>query len=184
MHTKLMIAALISAGMLVGCGRESDETPTPPAQPKPVPQAAGEPAPVETRTPASSAETAVETAISDANRITPAVTNNLRGAAFEPGAGAAAAGDAGVRTEKLIENASAPQSAAIETQARDLLTKAKDYIQQNKLLEAEGVVAQLENLKAKLPASLQSQVGDVRTLLDQAKAKYGGALQDLSNLNK
>jgi hypothetical protein len=163
--------ALTVMALIVGCGKSDDESPTPPAQPVPVPQAGTE------STPNTAAPNPND--LQNASVQNTVLTTQLPSPALPDGATSAAAGAAG-SAEKALGDAQSRANAAfgnasasVEAQAKDLIAKARDYIQQNQLVDADKLVVQLEQMKAKLPEELQKQIGDVRTLLDRAKANLG-----------
>ena len=63
------------------------------------------------------------------------------------------------------------------------MKQVTDYMQQNKLDDADGALKKLEAMKGKLPQSMQDQIAALRPKLDAARAAMGGAkLPDASKL--
>ena len=98
----------------------------------------------------------------------------------EPAAAPAVPGAAGGASPAAAPGAGVPGMAAA-TGAMDAVTKEAQakldqvmtYIKENKLEAAETALKQVEGMKDKLPASIQPQVANARTLLDKAKAAAG-----------
>jgi hypothetical protein len=148
--SKLVWSMVLGAALVaVGCERESE---TPSGAPAPVPEA-------------------TEKASDDMQAKTEDASERAKSAA-DP------AGDA---AQKQAENASDAlkkgSDAAAEAVAADpkFATEAKQieqvmtYIREKKWDLAESTLKTLETNKAKLPAAMQAQVGNARTMLDAAK---------------
>lgn len=92
-----------------------------------------------------------------------------------------AAGNLGDAAEQQAENASdalksgadkAAEAAAADPAAADAVAKVKqvtDYIKNNNYEMAEKTLAAVEAKKASLPAAVQTQITNARTMLDTAK---------------
>lgn len=64
--------------------------------------------------------------------------------------------------------------AAVSPEAASLLSQAMTHVKENKHDLAEKALAQLEGMKASLPASFQSKIDATRQALTAAKAGAGG----------
>jgi DNA anti-recombination protein RmuC len=73
--------------------------------------------------------------------------------------------------------ADSAQASLIE-KAKPLIEEAQKFIKENKLDSAQGIITKLEEIKPKLPQSMQGQIDNLKSLLEKAKAA-GGALKDV-----
>jgi hypothetical protein len=172
----LLAVALIGGLALVGCKKEEPK-PVPPATPTPTPQA--QPAPAAAL---PAAKDAVKEVQAQGQAVAADAARQVRTAVDANVAQGRAAVDAAVTQGKGAVDAAAAQAQTpantndLTTLATTKLDDAVKYIKENKLDLAEKAVTELENRKASLPASLQQRVGDVRKLLDTAKAGNLGGL--------
>ena len=148
---ELMASLLLGVMVVVGgCGNEDETTPS--GTPTAVPQATEESA----EEMKASAEEASEETKDAAGRLGDAAEAQLDTAA-----------------DSLKENAdAAANAAAADPAAADAVAKVKqvtDYIGKNQLDLAEKTLVALEQNKASLPAAVQSQITNARTMLDTAK---------------
>jgi hypothetical protein len=148
---KLICSLLLGGAMIVaGCEKESETTPS--GAPAPVPQASEQAADdMKAKT-----EDASERAKSAADNASDQAAKTAEGASDALKKNADAAADAVAKTP-----------AAAESQKQ--ITQVMEYIRDKKWDLAESTLKTLEANKASLPAELQSQVTNARTMLDQAK---------------
>jgi len=151
--SKLMWSALLGCAMVavVGC-EKADETPS--GTPTNVPQAT-EAAADDTKAAAEDAADKVKSTAEDAADATKKQAETASDAVKK---GADAAADAA---------AASPAAAAANEQIKQVMK----YIEENKLDLAETALKKLEDGKASLPAAVQTQLPNVRTMLDAAKKK-------------
>ena len=150
MGTKLLCAMLLGGTLVVaGCEKESE---TPAGQPAPVPQASEKSAD-EMK---SKTEDASERAKSAADKASDSAAKTAENAS-----------DALKKNADATADAIAKNPAAAESQKQ--LTQVMDYIRDKKWDMAETTLKTLETNKASLPAEMQAQVTNARTMLDAAK---------------
>lgn len=150
MGTKVMWSLLLSGAMVVAGCDSADETPS--GTPTAVPQATEEGVDAMQ----DSTENASERAKDSAGNIGDAAQERAESASDALKAGADEAAEA----------------AAANPAAADAVAKLKqvtDYIAENNYEMAEKTLATVEANKASLPASVQTQVTNARTMLDTAK---------------
>ena len=154
MGTKWMFALMLG-GAVVAAGCESkDETPS--GQPAPVPQAS-------------------EQAAEDMRDKTEDASERAKSAAEN--AGDAAAKQAEQASDAIKKNAdAAAESVAADPKMAEYqkqIEQATTYIRDKKWDLAETTIKSLEANKASLPTAMQSQVANLRTMLDSAKKGLG-----------
>lgn len=155
----LFAVALVSGVALVGCGKKEEAKP---AAPPPAPQA-----PSQAAQPAAPAPAPSQDVLKDAQAQGQAALNDVAAQGRTAVAAATTQGRAAVDSAAAQGQAAANDLTALATQKLD---EAVKYIKENKLDAAEKVVNELEGRKATFPAAIQQRVGDVRKLLDTAKA--------------
>ena len=153
--TTIVAAVLLGGGLMIGC--DTEETPTTP--PQPTPQA---------QTPAAQADRQARDVIGQAQSGAKDATATATDAANQAAGEAKAAGDQATAAAGDAANATTAQ-------AQKLFDQATQYVKENKLDLAEKAVAQLEGMKASLPAEWQPRVEQVRSMLNSAK-KTGNLL--------
>jgi hypothetical protein len=152
--TKWMIALMLGGAMAaVGC--ESREE-TPSGQPAPVPQAS-------------------EQASDDMKDKTEDASERAKSAAEK--AGDATAKQAEDASDAIKKNAdAAAEAVAADPKMAEYakqIEQATTYIRDKKWDLAETTIKSLETNKASLPAAMQTQVTNLRTMLDSAKKGLG-----------
>jgi len=146
-NVKYMLGLAVAGMMVVGCGKEEVTPVIPPAAP-PAPQ-------TQTPTLPQIDMTAAQKAIDDAKTAT-----------------ANAASETQVKLDTATTDAKAnvnAMSAETETMAKDMIAKVQAFIKENKLDDADSTLKKLEDMKAKLPQSLQDQIAKLRPMLDSAR---------------
>lgn len=146
-NVKYMLGLAVAGMMVVGCGKEEVTPVIPPAAP-PAPQ-------TQTPTLPQIDTTAAQKAIDDAKT-----------------ASANAASETQAKLDTAATDASAnvnAMSAETETMAKDMIAKVQAFIKENKLDDADSTLKKLEDMKAKLPQSLQDQIAKLRPMLDSAR---------------
>ena len=141
MRPSLIATLLVSGLILVGC-EKSDSTSSTPAQPAP---SGAE------RTASDRTAGAMDSAQKEVAGATDAAKQQAAGAVE----GAKAAGD--------------QATSAIQGEGQKLLDQAMQYIKENKLDLAEKALAQLDGMKAQLPAEWAPRIEQARTALNTAK---------------
>jgi len=86
-------------------------------------------------------------------------------------------------TTAAKDKANDAAASATDT-AKTKLAQVTDYIQQKKLDLADSTLKEVEGMKDKLPADLQTQVTALRTQIDAAKSSLGDAASKLPSLGK
>jgi hypothetical protein len=160
--SNIAAAAALAVAMMVGCDKSETKKSEPAAKP------------------ASASPTTMPSAAdmkTDAGKATDAAA----GAADSTGK---AVNDAvaGATGEKPADAADAAAGESV-SKAQELMTQATNYIKDNKLDLAEKALAQLDELKPKLPASYAPKIDSLHTLLDNAK-KGKGLTEGLKSIGK
>jgi hypothetical protein len=112
----------------------------------------------------------------------PPVPKSTAGAPASPGAMAGnapsspMAAGGGATMPPAASGAAADASAAAQTQAKQLIDQAMQYIKENKLDLAEKSLNQLDAMKGQLPAEWAPRIEQVRSALSAAKATSGSGV--------
>jgi ElaB/YqjD/DUF883 family membrane-anchored ribosome-binding protein len=144
--TTYLAAVTICAAAVIGC--DTKEEPKTPVSPPPQPSM--------TEQTKSMTDAAGSTA-SDAA----AKANEMAGTASDK-AGAMAT-DA--------KNAAADASASMTDQVKTLIDQGMTYVKENKLNDADAVMAKLDGMKDQIPESLKGSYEQLKKAVDAAKAK-------------
>jgi hypothetical protein len=153
--SQLMWSALLGCAIGVGGCEKKDET-TPSGAPTAVPQATEEAADA-TKSAAEGAADSVKSTAGDAADATKKQ--------------AEAAGDAVKKSADAAAESAAASPAAAE--ATKQIEQVMKYIKDKKYDLAETTLKKLEDNKASLPAAVQGQLTNARTMLDTAKKAAG-----------
>lgn len=76
-------------------------------------------------------------------------------------------------TSAAMEEGAELAGAAVE-KAEELIQQAKDYIDNNQIDLAEGVMEQLRTLKDSLPETLHEQIGKLEAILSSTTSAPAG----------
>lgn len=147
---KLMWSVLLGCALVVAGCEQKDETPS--GTPTNVPQASE-----------AAAEDAKDAAEDAADRMKEAAGDTADAVKKQ----AETVSDSVKQQADAAANAAAssPEAAEATKQIEQVMT----YIKENKLELAEATLSKLEEKKASLPAAVQAQVANARTMLDTAK---------------
>jgi hypothetical protein len=161
----IMAAILGGAMAAAGCEKESETTPG--GAPAPVPQASEQAA----DDAKSKVDDAAGAAKSDAERMGEAAQKQIGQSADAIKKGADAAAEAAATNPAVAD-------------AQTKLNQVTQYIKEKKFDLAEAAMKQLEANKASLPAVVQSQLANTRTMLDTAKKAASATAPSLPALPK
>jgi len=166
MYLHLTVTVLLTAAMLVGCGRE---------EPKPtaVIKAAVTSGAVEDATAKAAVDTKVAADAEVAADMKPAdakIAAGLEAAEVAKADADQAAPDAKADADLKTADAAKASSDQTTTEATSLLAQVQQYIKDNKIDLAEKTIDKLDGMKGSLPASLQTQIETAQAALKAKKA--------------
>ncbi len=175
-RVNLLMAAVLSAAVFVGCDDKKETPMTPP----PAPSVPPTPSATETRNTMDNAGTAVRDATADAVDKTKEVAGNAADATRDAAAATVdktkeMAGNTADATRNATDNgvkmdASVGTDSAVTTEVTTLIDQATTYIKENKWELADSTMAKLDGMKDKIPASLKPRYDQVKSMYDTAKA--------------